>query len=310
MAVEAISVRTDAAWKRARSKDVTASVAGALFGVHEFVTRYELWMLKSGRIHEDQAENDAMKRGRLLEPVAVALLREQRPHWKIAHNTGSGQIYFRDPEARLGCTPDVLIEFDDASAIVQVKSVEASTFRKKWLQDDGSVEPPLWIVIQANIEAHLTGAERAFVAPLVVSHTVEMPLIEVPLHRDLMETLKAECREFWRSVDADEEPSPDFRLDAHVIDRMFGRGASEEAVDFIGDERAEELVGLRHSLKRTIADAEKDLAAVEAEIKFKMEGADIAYLSGGRSIRWSTIRRLSPDGKPIAYRVLRMPDPA
>jgi hypothetical protein len=42
-----------------------------------------LWALKSGRVAAGAEETAAMIRGRLLEPVALDLLREQRPGWEI-----------------------------------------------------------------------------------------------------------------------------------------------------------------------------------------------------------------------------------
>lgn len=74
--IEKHNPRNDAAWHRLRAKDITASVAGALIGVHEFTTIYELWSLKTGREFQSTEETDAIRRGRLLEPVAVEFLRE------------------------------------------------------------------------------------------------------------------------------------------------------------------------------------------------------------------------------------------
>src|SRR4029079_19449389 len=91
-------------WLELRKRDVTASVAGALFGVHDFVTPYQLWALKSGLIEDNIVETAAMRRGRLLEPVAIRLLREERPTWRVEPCS----TYFRDPHARIGATPDAL----------------------------------------------------------------------------------------------------------------------------------------------------------------------------------------------------------
>ena len=55
-------------WLERRKQDITASVAGALFGVHEYTTCFELWALKSGRLNRDPEETPQMRRGRLLEP--------------------------------------------------------------------------------------------------------------------------------------------------------------------------------------------------------------------------------------------------
>ena len=257
--IESFSVRDHAAWHRLRGKDVTASVAGALLGIHEFITPYELWMLKAGRLEADPEETAAMKRGRLLEPVAVELLREMRPEWVIHHNSGKGAIYFRDPDFRLGGTPDVMADANGETVVVQLKSVEQTVFRRKWVQEDGSVEPPLWIAVQATLEAYLTNSTRAFVAPLVIGHGIELPLIEVPLVYGIIDRLKELSLAFWKSVEDGVEPAPDFRLDGGTIDRLYARDKGDE-VDLSHDARIEILIMARNraiDAKRSTAKASR-----------------------------------------------------
>src|SRR5262245_7287249 len=81
--IERIEYGDREAWLKLRGKDVTASVAGALLGVHEFTTPYGLWALKSGKIAEDPEETGPMRRGRLLEPVAIELIQEEHPDWAL-----------------------------------------------------------------------------------------------------------------------------------------------------------------------------------------------------------------------------------
>lgn len=310
MPIIKLNPRTPASWHVARKLDVTASVIAALVGEHEFTTRFELWNLKAGRLDTDPEESAAMKRGRLLEPVAVELIREMHPAWDIVHNTGPDVVYFRDTDARIGATPDVIaIDPDRGPGVVQIKSVESTTFRRKWLQEDGSVEPPLWIALQAMTEAYLTGSAWAAVSPLVVGHGVELEVIDVPLIPAVVDRLKAESLDFWASVERGQEPPADYRRDAAAIDRLFRRGGEDDAVDFIGRDDVEDLIATRKSKKTAIAEASADVEAIDAQIKHMMGGATAAFMSRGRQIRWTTHRRIAPDGKAQSYRVLRLPEP-
>lgn len=304
--IEQIEARNAAAWHRLRGKDVTASVAGALFGVHEFITPFKLWQLKAGRLEADPEESPAMKRGRLLEPVAIALLREQRPHWRVAHNSGSATRYYRDPEARIGATPDALVEFDDEKAVVQIKSVEATAFRRKWIKDDGIIEPPLWIAVQASVEAYLTGSSRAFVAALVVGHGIDLHVVEVPLIAGLIDRIKELSVAFWKSVETGEEPAPDYRLDGETLDRLYSRNEGGE-VDLTRDARIELLVMARNVASARKRDAESELDQIDAEVKAKMKGAAVAHLAGGRKIYQPTRRRTNADGSAVSFRILQFP---
>lgn len=307
--IEQHNPRSNAAWHKLRSKDVTASVAGALIGVHEFTTRFGLWALKAGRISEDPEESAPIKRGRLLEPVAVQLLRELRPDWVITHNTGRETVYFRDPEFRLGATPDVFAHHpDNGLGVVQIKSVEQSTYRRKWLGDNELPEPPLWIAVQAIIEAYMTGANWAAVAPLVVGHGIDLPIISIPLIDGVVDRIKAESMSFWDMVDSGAEPDPDFIRDADVINSIYAVDQGEE-IDLSRSSRIDDLVIHRAAAKKAAAIWAETLAKIDAEIKSMMKGAAIAYLKGGARITWKTQRNFGADGRATSFRVLRVPQP-
>lgn len=300
---EAIPVTDRESWLAMRQKDVTASVVGCLLGVHEYTTAYELAALKSGRISSDPEETAPMKRGRLLEPVAVELLREERPDWRIER----GQHYWRDPVARLGATPDVLaFDPERGPGVVQIKSVERGVYSRKWRQEDGSVQPPLWIAVQAMLEAHATGRNWAVVCPLVVGFGVEMPIIPVPIIPGVIERIYNEVRLFWAIVDSGELPPPDYRRDADVIDALFPENG--ETVDLTGDNRIMELLTAR-SISKGIQKREKEVCeTIDAEILDKLQGATVGIVSGGRSITHKTIFRKGYEVKPTNYRQLRCPD--
>lgn len=308
MSIVRLKPKSSAAWHRYRGQDVTASIVGALFGAHEFVTPYELWALKSGRLHNDPEESEPMKRGRLLEPVAVRLLREMRPTWTITHNTGPGD-YWRDKDARLGGTPDVLaVDPERGPGIVQIKSVEAGTYRRKWLDADGLIEPPFWISLQAATEAYLTGSKWAAVAPLVIGHGVEMPIIDVPLIPGVIDRIKDETIAFWRMVESGEEPLPDFSRDASTIERLYAADQGEE-IDLSRDNHIFDLIASRHRLKAAAKDCHAQVEAIDAEIKHKLQGATIGHLPGGRKITWKGQRRAGFWSPPSSFRVLRVPQP-
>lgn len=307
--IEIIRPANRAAWLAARGRDVTASQIGALFGEHEYLTAYRLWGLKTGRVPRDEEETPAMQRGRLLEPVAVQLLRERFPGWNITHNAAEN-VYFRDPAARIGATPDVIVFAKDRGGhgVVQIKSVEAGVFARKWRDEDGNVEPPLWIAIQATLEAHLTGSKWAAVAPLVVGHGLEMPLVEVPLIDGVVDAMKAKVAEFWTMIEEGREPTPDFARDAETIEAIY-RADDEVEIDLSGDNRIRELLAERAALKAQVRASAAALSAIDAEIKSKMGNATVAHLGDGTRITWKASSREGFWAPPTTVRSLRVPTP-
>lgn len=307
MAIEVHKPKNQAAWLAARAKDVTASQVGALFEAHEFLTLFQLWALKTGRVPRDIEETPAIQRGRLLERVAVDLLREQFPRWKITHNAAEN-VYYRDPAARLGGTPDVLVAAKERGpGVVQIKSVEASIFRRKWLDEEGNVEPPLWIALQATLEAHLTGSEWAAVAPLVVGHGLEMPLVDVPLLPGVVDAMKAKAAEFWRMIEEGREPPADYARDGAVIEAMHGLGDPEHEIDLSGDNRIPELLTDRRRWADEKRVATAQIEQIDAEIKAKLGTAHRAWIGNGQSITWKPQTRDGFFVPASTIRALRLP---
>ncbi len=304
--IERLSPKDRAAWLALRGRDVTASVVGALFGAHDFMTVYELWAVKTRRVERSSEETAAMQRGRLLEPVAVQLLREQRPEWKIEHNAAEN-VYFRDPDARLGATPDVIVDAPGRGrGVVQIKSVEASIYRRKWLVD-GNPEPPLWIALQAAVEAYLTGAQWAAVAPLIIGHGLEMPLIEIALEDGLIDAIKGRVAEFWNVVESGLDPPPDFARDGGTIEAMHETGSSRVEVDLSTSNRIRELIDTREAARLAAKDAKAKVAEIDAEVKWMMGEAEIAHIGQGQRITWKQQKRAGFYVAPKSFRVLHYP---
>lgn len=310
MPIQIIRPADRAAWLRARQKDITASTVGVLWGVHDFMTTYELWAIKTGRVARDDQESDAMRRGRLLEPVAVQIIREDYPRFAVNYSTDA-QVYYRDPDLRLGATPDVIVDCPDRGrGIIQIKSVEAGVYRRKWLDEDGQAEAPLWIALQATLEAHLVGAEWAAVMPLVIGFGIEAPLVEIPLdHKaEIIARMAEASAEFWAMVDEDREPPIDFDRDAALIDRLYSVGDPREEADLTSQIEILDTIEAIKAHRDRLRAAEAAVHRYEAEIKAAMGSAEIAHIPGGQTIKWPTYRRRDPKtGATSVYRRLLLP---
>lgn len=304
--IQQIRPRSRAEWLALRKTDITASTVGALFGIHDFITIAQVWAEKTGRLPELDEETDAMRRGRLLEPVAVQILREERPDWQITHNAAEN-VYYRDEAARLGGTPDVIVfSPTKGRGVVQIKSVEASVFRRKWVVD-GEVVPPMWIAVQASIEAYLTGADWAAVAPLVVGFGIEMPIIEIELVPGLIDSVKEHIADFWAMVERGEEPGLDFARDGDLIKALYPTAAPGTVVDLTKDNRIGVLLAELTEAKQIEKASGDRKDEIQNEIKAKLGAAETGILHDGRSITWKTQHRKESVVKASSFRVLRVP---
>lgn len=290
MAVECILPTDRENWLKLRRDFVTASVAGALLNCHPYTTAYRLWALKTGRVEESTEENEAMRRGRLLEPVAVEMLREERPSWTIDYRADNA--FFFDQGIRLGATPDAFAYRPDMDGrgIVQFKTSSEEAFRSGWLDHDtGDVEVPLWIAVQAIIEAKLTGAAWAAVAVLVVGRGIRMEAIDIPLHPQVWRALLAATSEFWRVTASGEHPPIDWDRDGSAV-LDVNRWTEAKRIDLTSDDMADLFASDLEDTRTKRRELQKREDVLRAQILYAMGSAEIAATRRFEIIAPTTIR--------------------
>jgi predicted phage-related endonuclease len=307
--VARFAITDRASWLARREQDVTASVAAALFGpdVHPYMTPYGLWCLKRGLITEDPGETPPKRRGRLLEPIALQLLQEEKPDWIIQPH----RFYYRDGEQRLGATPDALASRPDVegNGVVQIKTVGHWAFRKGWRGEDGEIEVPLWIAVQASVEAALISAKWAAIAAMALGDGgLEMHVAEVPLRPGLIVRLRVLVADFWRRVEANEPYPPDYGKDAATLARVYADDDGGEA-DLSGNKRAADLVKERERLQaieRAGDAAGKQRKPLDAELVHLLGNAARGTLGDGRVVTAKTVKRGEYVVKATSYRAIKV----
>lgn len=297
MTVERIPIKDEAQWLALRRGDVTASVAGCLLGVHEYITPFALWALKSGLVEENPEETPAMKRGKKLEPIAIDLIGEERPRWRMIEP----KVYLRDPELRLGATPDLFVEDPDAGfGVVQIKSIEPSVFRRKWRdQETGEIAPPLWIAVQAITEAHLSGAAWAATAALTVGFGLDLEIVPVPIHEGVIARLRAAVAEFWAMVASGKRPDPDWKRDARLIADLYE--PTGEIISLESDNELPTLADEKAELTRKSSDIKDRQSEIKAIFLDRLNGATAAKIADGRTITAKRIHKKGYEVQPTEY---------
>lgn len=295
-------------WMALRERDVTASVAGAVLGIHPYQTPYGLWALKSGKVEADTEETGAMLRGTMLEPVAIEMLRRSKPGWIVDYPLGH---YWRHDAVRIGATPDALAVDPERKGfgVVQVKTAEPMIFSRSWRDPDTrEIEVPLWIAVQALIEAKLTGASWAAVAVMRVGHGVDFDVIDIPIHEGVWARLVDEVRGFWKRVETANAPDIDFARDGALI-AGFYPDDDGSTVDLSGDNRIVAILDERAVLKVAEAagkEAEKKRRDLDAEILAKLGSATSGRLADGRIVSAKTVRRSGYSVQPSSYRPVKI----
>jgi len=216
-------------WLARRGKNINASEVAALFGqrVHPFLTPLKLFALKSGILTEE-GDSPTKRRGRYFEPVVADILREDYPDWTITKHTS----YFWDEEKRLGATPDFWATrpLTYGPLTIQVKTVGQFAFRRHWHTPEGEIAVPLWVAVQANVEAYLTGAAEAGVAALRLGDGgLDVLYVDIPLKLPLIRKIEELADEFWLRIKENRPYEPELPgRDRQLVMDRDARTANEQ----------------------------------------------------------------------------------
>lgn len=282
MSIEIIRPADRASWLAARRQDVTASVAAAVLGAHPYTTPYQLWAEKTGRASPDEEETEAMERGNLLEPVAVAMIRKRHPDWTVTYE--NDRAYYRDPERRIGATPDAFLERPDRFGVgnCQVKTASESAFKEFWQDPDtGDIVPPTWIAVQAITEAKLTGCAWACVAVVVVTWrgTLKLYMVDIPLHERLWTRLRSAVTEFWTLVEGGGEPPIDWSRDGPTVIDVY-RDSYVNKRDLTDDATLDILIGKYKAAKEAQGAAAKIVDTLKPQIIYSLGNSEAGFTIG------------------------------
>jgi predicted phage-related endonuclease len=297
MTIERWTITGRDEWLARRRPNINGSEVGALFGCNPYLTRFALHADKAGLVDGSKPDNDAMRRGRILEPAVEQAVKEYRPDLAI----WKSQDYVWSPDWRLGCTPDFYVTCPTRGlGVCQAKTVAKPIFEDEW-----SGGPPKWIILQTLQEMMLTEVSWGFVAALVLSSfSVELQTWDFTRHDAAEGKIKAEAAKFWADVAAGRAPPANYAEDGDTIKALFPRDDGP-TLDLSTDNRMPELLDRLEMLQARGKDADKEIEAIKAEIAEKMGASALATLPG-----WQITHKLQHRKEVVikgsSFRVLRV----
>lgn len=256
-------------WHDLRAKNIGGSEVAALFGEQKYGSLYELWHVKAGKVEPtDLSGKEYIMAGNFLEPGIMAWANYKwktnfiQPHTYIKHATVEG----------MGCTPDGIDA--EARIMCQIKKVDKNAFSKienGWVAEgDNIVEAPLYITLQCQHELECADMDETHLIVCVGG----LYLARMIIHRDkeIGAMLRVAVSNFWRTIELDEAPAPEFDKDGVTIKKIRSKLQPIESVDMTGNNQlydaAARYVKARDAIK-------------EYEEKKEMAAAEVISLIGG-----------------------------
>lgn len=289
-------------WLEWRKADVTASVVGALFGVHPYTTALRLYVEKRG-VEFENKDNAAMRRGRWLEPAVAKAVEEMRPEWRLR----LPGVYLRDPDLRLGCTPDYLIEGDARGiGVLQAKTVAPSVYQRDW---DGGATVPTWIVLQCATEMMLADAKFGAVAALLVdAHAMDVVIHELPRHPEAEQKITEAVKQFWLDVESGKEPAPVYGKDAEALRALYPTESPGKVFDATGDNELPILLEERCTLTTFRKEADDRVGEIDEILIAKLGDCESMIGLNGYKVTFKSYDRQKYTVPAKTIRSLRVYD--
>lgn len=258
--VEIITPANETHWLSLRTQDVTSTESAALFGMSPYVTHFDLWHRKRSGVVPEFKTNDRMKWGNRLESAIAHGIAEEQG-WEIRPM----KEYMRDPDARIGSSFDFLITNLGEPVHLEIKNVDSLAFKQGWIEhDDGTLEAPEHIEMQVQHQMAVSGFNRAYIGAFVGGN--RGVVIERHRDEDVIRAIRHRVAEFWRTVDAGQEPEPVMPDDAKALIRLHQYAEPGKVLDASGDAEIARLVDEYRTAKALAENANEDAEVCKAKL--------------------------------------------
>lgn len=276
---EFILPESEAHWLDLRTQVVTSTEVAALFDQSPYMTAFELWHRKAGKLDSSFQETERTRWGTRLQD-AIALGVAEDNGWTVRRM----DEFAMDRDLRMGSSFDFCLtdgKSDAPAAILEVKNVDHWIAREGWIVErDGTedyIEAPVHIEMQMQHQMLVSGVDRCHLAALVGGNRIL--LSEREPDPVVQGAIKDAVAEFWASVDSGVAPEPNFDRDAEVVHRLYGYAESGKIAE--ASEKVAALAVEQAELGRSIKELESRRDALKAEILTEIGDAEKVTWDGG-----------------------------
>lgn len=255
-----ISPENEENWLKLREPNLNSTDIASLFGCSPYQTAFELWHIKKGNVAKEFKENERMTWGKRLEyPVAYG----------IAEDNGWTVELLKDyvcmPGARLGSSFDFIINFADRTqALLEIKTVDYFAYKDGWIVDGDSVEAPPHIELQVQHQMLVSGLRKAYIGVLIGGNRVAV--LEREADDKIHRLIESKARAFWRSIEDNIPPEPDYAVDASTIIAMNSNVREGAFLDASDDANIAQAIADYHHISAEVSAMEKVKDAKKAAL--------------------------------------------
>lgn len=208
-----ISYESEEQWHAIRAKNVGGSEVAALFNISPWLTKWQLFMVKSGRLPAlDLSDNVSVTAGKFMEAGIKAWAEE-----KFGITLQKTRRYlFDDTLQGMGASLDFEQVGTGSRIPVEVKFSQFGKDGWEWESETLTAIPDAYMMQVQHQIACANAAE----ARLIAFVGGDLRMMAVPRSDRLITAIRAAVYSFWDDVANDREPPVDFSVDADAINRL------------------------------------------------------------------------------------------
>lgn len=277
-------------WLSARREIITGSDSAAALGFSDYKTPLELWNEK--RNGTETEETMAMRRGRALEPLALAVFAESPDALPVTTLPPTPWTLQRHPTLDyLAATPDAITHTQDYSTAA---TVEAKTMYGAFAGVEDGLCPIGW-QMQAAITADCCGLDTAWVQAIINDVGYRW---RIEVNPEQMAVITAQLAEFVHCVKTGEMPAHTAsEKDRRILYEAF-RDCSETAILLDSDVSAK--ARRREEVSEIMRPLKKEYDQLTADLMREIGAHTFGILDDGE--RRVKVSRVSPSPRiAVAY---------
>ncbi len=267
-------------WLQIRKQGIGSSDAATACGLNPHMSMLELWMIKTGRMHQSIEDESAgyapLYWGKRLEPL-VAEYYSMHTNHKVRRVNAVLQHPDEDKAFMLANLDYTVVGSDDVQ-ILECKTI-GEYGAKLWR--DGV---PLYILCQVQHQLAVIGKQAAHVCVLICGH--ETRIYKVTRNESVIEHIvRAECH-FWKCVEMDVPSAVDTSESAgKALQALYPEQTPLLTEDFTDNEIANQMFNELLEEKRKIETHQQLFDELKHRLQILMKNAERVVFMG-RSITW------------------------
>jgi putative phage-type endonuclease len=185
-----------------------SSDVAAIMGLDPFRNAYDVWLLKTNKLQEEEGENKVMKRGKYLEPAILNFAADELGPLEL----NPGNLEFTAPHYYMISHPDAM--FGD----LPIEAKSQGNYSKEVWGDDSTDQVPDRVIIQCHVHLICTGSKLCYVP--VYRPYREFQMFHVDFDAEIADSIIEAAKHFWLEHVLKDVPPEDVVPALAVIKRI------------------------------------------------------------------------------------------